>query len=117
MKSSQVNILNAPAGASIIGPAIDVNQIVSASFQVVAVGGTDAGTITLQMSNDLTLGVPRDQFQPTHWSDIPSATTTVAGSAAPPIIIANMAYSYIRAIYARSAGNGALQVNANFISP
>jgi hypothetical protein len=116
MKNSQVTILSAVDTASATGLAIDVNQVVSASFQIVCGDATAAGTVKLQMSNDLPVGA-RNQFVPLNWVDVPSATTTVALGAAPPIVIAAMAFSYIRAVFTRtSGGSTTIVVNMNTLS-
>ncbi len=118
MKCSQINILSGADTGSVTGLAIDVNQAVSASFQVVTGDVTAAGTVKLQMSNDLTNGQNRNIFVPTNWSDIPSATSTVASGVGPAFVIANMAFSYIRAVYTRSGGGSTtIAVNMNVISP
>lgn len=117
MRNSQINILSAVDTGSATGGAIDVGQIISASFQVITGDADAAGTVKLQMSNDLTLGVPRTNFTPSNWSDIPNATSTVASGVAPPITIASMCYSYIRAIYTRSGGGSTtINVNMNVLS-
>lgn len=116
MKSAQINILSGLASVSTTGAAIDVNQAVSASFQVVTADTTAAGTVKLQMSNDIPTS-PRPNFTPTNWSDIPSATSTVVAGVGPSFIIANMAYSYIRAVFTRTAGAAVIiQVNMNVLS-
>lgn len=116
MKSAQVNIYSASNASSSNGSAIDVNQIVSASFQIVTTDATAAGTFKLQFSNDLPT-TDRQNFVPTNWTDIPSASAVMAAGVAPGIVIANMAFSYIRVSFTRSAGAAVLtKVNMNQLS-
>lgn len=117
MRNSQVVILSGVNSGSITGIAYDVNQIISASFQVVNGDATAAGTVKLQASNDVCSSGNRQNFTPTNWSDIPSATSTVASGVGPMIIIATMNFSFIRAIYTRtSGGSTTLQLQMNALS-
>lgn len=117
MKSSPVQILNGAATGNVTGPAIDVNQIISSSMQVVTGDVAVAGTVKIQFSNDNPNGDYRAHFVPTNWSDIPSATSTVAAGIGPAILLNVMAYGYIRAVFTRSAGTTTIQVNSTLISP
>lgn len=97
-------ILSASDATTATGSAIDVNQIIAASFTAVFADVSAAGALKLQVSNDLNNGVPRNLFVPTHWSDIPNATSTIASGVGPAIVIGQMCFSYIRAVYTPSGG-------------
>lgn len=103
MRNLNQTILSAVDTASVNGAAVDSNQLVSASFQSVFGDVTAAGTVKIQASNDVPVS-SRQSFTPTNWSDIPSATATVTAGVAPLIVIANMSFGYIRAVYTRTGG-------------
>lgn len=100
---------------SVTGSAIDSNQLYQASFQVVNGDVTAVGTVKIQMSNDVCTQ-NANNFTPTNWTDIASASVAVAaGVAANPIEIANMKYRWIRAVYTRTSGGSttiSVQMNA-----
>ncbi len=76
-------------------------DIIRASFQVVATG-TPTGSIQAQASNDFAYGLPRNQFQPTNWSNIGSSVAvTAAGAYLIPEI--ECSYEYLRLIYTSTA--------------
>lgn len=117
MRNAQIQILNAADTTTQTGAAIDVNQVVSASFCPVFGDVTAAGTVKIQCSNDLTLGQARRDFTPTNWNDIPNATSTIASGVGPAIIINSMNFSYIRAVYtSASGGSSTVKVNMNVLS-
>jgi hypothetical protein len=116
MRNAQIQVLSAPDNASQTGSQFDVGQIASASFAPVFGDTSAAGTLKIQCSNDLTNGVARNQFVPTNWCDIPNATSTIASGVGPAIVIGNMCFSYIRAVYTRSGGGTTtIVVNMNSI--
>lgn len=98
-------ILSAVDTASVIGPQIDMDAQICASFQVVFADATAAGTVKIQVSNDIcTQGHLPSSFVVTNWSDLPTAsvTPTVGGVFLIPKI--DMSYRWIRAVYTRSSG-------------
>lgn len=118
MNNTQITMFNSNISDSVssIGNIIDVNQIVSASFVPVFGDVTAAGTIKLQVSNDIPTTY-RQLFVPTNWADIPNATSTISSGVGPAIVIGNMAFSYIRAVYTKtSGGSTTIQVYANVLS-
>lgn len=117
MRFLPVQILNAADTASAIGVAIDSNQAVSASFCPVFGDATATGTVKIQCSNDIPPGQYRQNFTPTSWSDIPNATSTIAIGVGPAIVIPNMCFGYIRAVYTRTGGGSTtVIVNATLLS-
>lgn len=84
---------------------IDCNQLVNMSVQTIITGGTTAaGTMKVQGSNDLPSNNNRQDFTPTNWSDVPSATATVTAGVAPLIVLSNVACQWVRVVFTRSAG-------------
>lgn len=115
MRNAQVVILSAVDTATVNGSAYDVGQVVSASFVPSFGDVTAAGTIKLQASNDN----PGTQlnFTPSNWADVPNATSTVAAGVGPAIVVANMCFRYIRAVYTRtSGGSSTITVTMNSLS-
>lgn len=112
MRNSQVVILSGVATTSQTGAAFWVGQIVSASFVPVLGDVAGAGAIKIQASNDIPVGNP-NQFTPTNWADIPNATSTAAAGVAPAIVIPNMCFAYVRAIFTRTGGTTTVAVNMN----
>lgn len=106
MRNAQITILSAVDTASQNGAQQDVGQAVSASFTAVFGDTTANGTIKIQCANDnpapqqrLSYSVPA-----AHWCDIPNATAAVTAGVAPAIVIPNMCFSWIRAVYTKSSG-------------
>jgi len=113
MRQALVQILNAANTASATGSSFDVNQAVSASFVPVCGDATAAGTLKLQCSADI---IPTN-VTPTNWVDIPNATSAIASGTGPAIVIGNMCFKYIRAVYTRtSGGSTTITVNMNYLS-
>lgn len=118
MKSAQKTILNNVNTASATSSAVDVNQAVSASFVPTMGDITAAGTVKIQCSNDNPPARYTGTFVPTNWADVPNATSTIALGVGPAIVIPNMCFSYIRAVYTRtSGGSSTVVINMTVISP
>lgn len=113
MRQAIAQIMNAADTGNITGSAFDVNQAISASFVPICGDATAAGTIKLQCSNDIIT----NGAAPTNWADIPNATSVVASGVGPAIVIGNMCFKYIRAVYTRtSGGTTTLALNMNYLS-
>lgn len=116
MRNAQFPILNADNTTSRTGTGYFVGQIVSASFVLSNGDITAAGTLKLQASNDPPTNGNSQTFVPTNWGDIPNATSTVASGVGPAIVIGNMCFAYIRAVYTRtSGGSSTIIVNVNVL--
>lgn len=119
MRQTQVQILSGSDASSVNGSKFDVNQAVSASFQII-VSDTDLdGTLKLQFSNQIcTPQTDRVNFVPTSWQDIPNASVVITnGVPASAIVIPNMCFSYIRAVLTQTTpGTGTIQVLMNYLS-
>lgn len=117
MRQAQVIILSAANTATVNGAAYDVNQAVSASFTIVNGDVSAVGTVKLQVSNDIVTNGNRATFIPTNWSDIPNATSALTAGVGAAIVVPNMCFSYIRAVYTRtSGGSTTIQVIMNYLS-
>lgn len=119
MRQALVQIMNAAKISAVNGSAFDVNQAVSASFQLVTGDTSSAGVLKLQVSNDLvsTGGYNRKNFTPTNWADIPNATSTVVSGVGPMVVVGNMVYSYIRTVWTPTASALVYTITMSATSP
>jgi hypothetical protein len=111
MKNTNALVLSGAATGNVTGTAIDGSQMYQASFQVISGDAAVAGTVKIQMSNDLQ---PQGTFNPsayTNWSDIPSATSTVVAGSGPPIILSVVSARAIRVVFTRTGGATTIKVN------
>lgn len=117
MRNVQKTILSANDDVSRTGSAINTGQWVSASFQPVF-GDTDAaGTVKIQGSNDFFPAGTLGPEVPTNWADIPNATSTITAGVGPMIVIPNMAFQFVRAVFTSTApGATTVRVLANGLS-
>jgi len=89
------------------GPAVYAAFLLYCSVQIVSTG-SPTSTIKIQASNDK--GNPQDNFVPTNWFDIPSATVTLSASGVAAIPKTDLSYNWIR-ISHTAGGTGTLAVN------
>lgn len=105
MKNLSCVVLNGDDSDDILGSQIDSNQLVSASFQPIFADVSATGVVKIQMSNDVcNEGYQSNQFTVTNWTDIPTATASVVAGISPPIILTQISYRWMRAIYTRTSG-------------
>lgn len=117
MRNVQKIILNDVDTATVTGGSINTGQWVSASFQPIFGDVTAAGTVKIQGSNDFSAGGTQMPITPTNWSDIPNATSVIASGVGSMILIPNMAFQWVRAVYTRTGGGSStIIVNANALS-
>ena len=118
MRNICCNVLSAVNTASQNGIVVDANQLVSGSFLAYFGDATATGTFKIQASNDpCPFGNTAANFTPTHWADIPSASVAIAAGASQLILIPNMAFRWVRAVYTRgSGGSTTVNVNMNALS-
>jgi len=86
---------------------LDSSFQMACSVQVVATG-TIAGAVKIQYSNDeqKTFGLP------TNWSDVPSATVTLTGTAGVfSIPKTELCYNFTRVVFTQSGGTGTVSAN------
>lgn len=105
MRNYPVQILNADNSKSETGAAFFVGQAVAASFTCICGDTSAGGTVQIQGSNQIPVGDP-GQFAPATgtFSNITSATSTIASGVGPAIVLATMNFQYIRAVYTSSSG-------------
>lgn len=116
MRNVPVQILSAADTGSQTGSSFETQQIYSGSFCPVFGDTSATGTVKIQGSNDIPLG-PVAQFTPTHWNDIPNATSTIAAGVGPAIVIPALNFQFIRAVFTSTgAGSTTIVVNASLYS-
>lgn len=109
MKYVNVKVLTGSDAGSVNGSTVDANQLWSGSFHFVSGSATTAGTVKVQASNDVPQAgnaAPIQNFVPTNWVDIPSATATITTGSQGLITVATMPYRWVRVVFTRSAGAG-----------
>ena len=117
MRNICVEIMSGADTGNVTGGAVNVNQVVSASFVPVFGDVSATGTVKIQASNDLPPQGQQFSFTPTNWADIPNATSAVASGVGPAIVIGNMCFQSIRAVYTRtSGGSTTVSVRMNGLS-
>ena len=107
---SNTNINAADLSQDQNGIAIDASSLFAASAHAIVTGSSPAGTLKLQASND-TPPILGGTKIPVNWVDIPNATVSVSGVGDYLIPKTDLAYMFIRAVWAKSAGTGAITVN------
>lgn len=113
LKQLPVTVISASGAVDQTSLGIDSPNLFYVSAQVVT-SGTATGTLKLQFSNDVNAQNPLSQ--PTNWTDIPSATVTVASAGAAGIPKTDLCYQWVRAVWTHAnAGTGTVIVNLKFI--
>lgn len=93
---------------------VDCQQLFAASFIAVFTDGAAAGTLKIQGSNDpCPYSNLAADFTPTNWVDIPSASVVVASGATSTVMLTQIAYRWIRAVWTRSGAAGTLDILIN----
>lgn len=109
MRPSNVIALNAADASADKSFVIDATSLMSCSVQVIMTG-TSSGALKLQFSND------PNTVDPTHFSDITSATVTLTGTAGVFAIQKNdICCQWIKLTYTKNNG-AAGTITANFHS-
>jgi hypothetical protein len=110
MRNAVIEILNADDDDIAVGAAINVGQVVSASFQIICSDADLDGTLKIQMSNDR----PTDGTQ---MPFIPNASSTITNGVGDPIVIYQMCFQYIRASLGTpgTPGSGTISVKMNTV--
>ena len=113
MHFAQVKVLDVANNVTTEGSAFKVQRAYTASFVPTCGDNTAAGTLKIQGSNQIIT----DSSQPTQWADIPNASSAIASGVGPAIVIQNMCFAYIRAVYTRSSGGSTtIVVNMNYLT-
>ena len=105
MKVININVMSAVDTSSQNGSQVDSGQLYQATFQAVFADSSAAGTLKIQMSND----IPPVSYEPgiftvSNWTDIPNATATVASGASAVVVLSTVSCRWLRAVYTRSSG-------------
>lgn len=101
---------------------IDTRQVYAISMVMTSSNAGNAGTVKLQGSNDIcAFGNVASAFTPTTWVDIPAAALNgsglVAAGAAVTLIVKELCYSWVRAVWTPSAGAGTITATINSQAP
>lgn len=93
--------------------AIDTSQMLYVSLQAIVAGGSSpTGTIKLQSSNDpCPPGNLPNNFTPTNWSDIASATASFSADGVVVIPKTDLCYRWIRIVVTYVSGTGTISAN------
>jgi hypothetical protein len=97
---------------------IDTRQVYTVSLVMTSSSGSNAGTIKLQGSNDICgFGNVAANFTPTTWVDLPSTIVdgsgTVAAGATVTLVVKQLCYAWLRAVWTPSAGAGTITATVN----
>lgn len=104
MKYSNYSPINRQANVSVSSNAVDIQQVVKMSAQVVAGVGNITGSLQAQVSNDDNVPMSSGKTPvPTNWSNLGSA---IALSAAGITLIPqqDMCYRYLRFVFTDTSG-------------
>lgn len=95
--------------------AIDCYSLFRISCQAVFSDTTAAGTVKLQGSNDLSSANNLPDLQsPTHWSDIPNTSQTVASGASVLVPATEICYRWVRVVWTQTTpGTGTITATVN----
>lgn len=102
-------VTNGSLGADLVSIGMPIDQMQFASIQAEWTGGTAAGTLKIQISNDIV--TPSTTADPganvVNWSDWTGSSTTVAGAGNFGWNVES-GYSWVRLVFTRSGGTGTL---------
>lgn len=110
--------LSGSDAASINGVSIDANQLIAISFQAVFGDTSAAGTLQIQMSNDICSdSYQPGNFVPSHWTNVPNGSASITAGASAVVFLPQISFRWIRAIYTSSvAGTSTIAVNFDALS-
>lgn len=112
MRQESITVFSASDVGSGNGAKIDSGQLVNCSFHIIFSDTDAAGSVKIQASNDpVPSGAQRNQFTPTNWVDIPSASVTITAGGQKLISLPNIAYNWMRVVWTQTTpGTGNLIV-------
>lgn len=111
MKYSNYSAINRTANATVNSLAVDIQQVVKMSAQIVVGTGSIAGSVQAQVSNDDTLQGSRNVGTPTNWSNLGSAVA-LSTTGATLVPQQDMCYRYLRFVFTdTSSGSGSANLN------
>jgi hypothetical protein len=117
MRNTPVNMINAVDTVTQTGPPVFAGQFIAGSFTPVFGDSTAAGTVTVQISNEIPVGDP-NKYVPSNGSFcvVTGASSTIASGAGPTIIIQALQAQYVRCLFTYSSGGSStVLVNATFL--
>ena len=103
MKYSNYSPINARSNSTISSKAVDIQQVVKMSYQVVVGTGTINGSLQAQVSNDDTLQGDRNVAVPVNWSNLGTATS-LSTAGVTLVTQQDMCYRYLRFVFTDSSG-------------
>ena len=107
---NEIEINAGDASGNISSTGFDASSMLSMSVQAFSTS-TAAGTLKVQFSNDKVNSVGLV----THWSDVTSATASIAAAATVAIQKFDICAQWIRLVYTSSSGSGALTASIKTI--
>lgn len=111
MKYSNYSPINTVAGTTITSTAVDIQQVIKMSYQIVVGTGSIAGSVQAQISNDDTLQGGRGVGTPTNWSNL-GASTALSTSGVTLVPQQDLCYRYLRFVFTdTSSGTGTANLN------
>lgn len=112
---TETEILAGDISVSVNGPAIKAQQLLYVSAQSVITGASPVGNIKLQVSNDpIPVNYLPANYTPTNWSDV--VTVAVAATGVFLVPKTEICNNWVRIIYARTSGAGAITTIFNAIA-
>ena len=117
MRNYPVTLISAVDTSSQTGSPVFVGQAYSASLTAIFKDVTATGTVQLYGSNEMPVGNPQTYVPSAgSFAVITGAATTAVAGVAPAIILANLPFQYIKAIYTRTGGGSStILVNATIL--
>ena len=100
-----VPVLKAPANTNQASLALWTDFMVRVTFQIVGTGTTN-GSIQIQGSDDQSVGLPANQFQPTNWNNV-GASVAVVGTTPSITPEIETCYEYMRLVFTDASGGAA----------
>ncbi len=111
MKYSNYSPINAISSVTISSPAVDIQQVIKMSYQIVVGTGSIAGSVQAQVSNDDTLQGSRGVGSPSNWSNL-GASTALSTSGVTLVPQQDLCYRYLRFVFTdTSSGTGTANLN------
>lgn len=116
MRFAPIQILtNGDLSADVYSEIIDLNQIFSYSIQAVWTGSSAAGTLKLQVSDDMAgyYGQSNSTSFVVNWSDYTGSSTTVSGPGNFLWNVTDVGYRWVRLAFIASGGSSG-SINATY---
>lgn len=108
-------VLNGSMGASLNTNGVELSSYFTGSIHAIWTGGSAAGSLALQWSNDNVVVLPgsaNPSSNVVNWNDYSGTASTVAGAGQFGWILDdNLGYKWLRVVFTRVSGTGSLTVN------